>query len=198
MRRYEVLEDLVRAKRYGGNPISKEESVSDHTWCMMTLAMEYIPIINKKFGTDFYLPDVIYGIAIHDIDEAFTGDIPRPFKHRDAEIEQAIAKTVDAILRENLNEDLYKDLKKIEDRTTPMGYLVKLFDLAQAGYKMKSEIKFGTEFYKTEIGNVTEVLFSKRQYLEQSLGTGAEDFAFPVMKAFIWLCDQFLLDLNNI
>lgn len=198
MRRYEVLEDLVRAKRYGGNPISKEESVSDHIWCMMTLALEYIPIINKKFGTDFYLPDVIYGIAIHDLDEAFTGDIPRPFKHRNAEIEQAIEKAVDSILCENLDEELYNDLKKIEDRSTPIGYLIKLFDLAQAGYKMKSEIKFGTEFYKTEIENVTEVLYSKRRDLDQRIRARAENFDHQVMEAFIWLCDQFLIDFNNI
>lgn len=198
MRQYAVLEDLVRAKRYGGNPINKEESVSDHVWCMITLALEYVPMMNEKFETDFSLPEVVYGIAIHDIDEAFTGDIPRPFKHRNEEIETVISKTVDSILKENLSTVLYNDLKRVEDRTTPLGFLVKLFDLAQAGYKMKSEIKYGTQFYKTEICNVTEVLNSKLNYLVQSYGTGAEPFDPDVMRAFMWLCSVFLDDLNNI
>lgn len=198
MRKYAVLEDLVRAKRYGGNPINKEESVSDHVWCMITLALEYVPIMNEKFGTKFSLSKVVYGIAIHDIDEAFTGDIPRPFKHRNEEIENAISKAVDSILKENLSNVIYRDLKKIEDRSTPIGFLVKLFDLAQAGYKMKSEIRYGTKFYETEICNVTEVLNSKLEYLRQSNGTGAEPFDYNNMMAFMWLIEVFLEDLNNI
>lgn len=192
MRKLSVLENLTRIKRYAGNLTIIEESVSDHVWCMNTLALEFIPILNEKFNTEFDLKDIIYGIALHDIDEALYTDIPRPFKHRNAKIENAIAETVEEILNETLSEEVNAELKRVEDKTTPLGLVIKIFDIAQCGYKMKSEIQLGNKYFINEIENVLE-------WLEDTLCglPGFDDFTVQEVQALSWLIRQFIKEFTN-
>jgi len=189
-RKYEILENLIRIQRYNGNPLIKSESDSDHVWCMCVLALEYIPKLNKFESVNFDIKEVIYGIVLHDLDEAVYTDIPMPFKHDNELIEEAIEMTVKSVFSKYLNEDLYREIKNINDRSKPLGLLIKIFDLAQAGYKMKSEIQLGNKFYESEINNVINALKDKIETLSNM------NFHESVIKALQWLCVEFLNDFE--
>lgn len=193
MRKLGILENLIRVNRYAGTLLIKQESVSDHVWCMVTLALEYVPKLNDRLDDShqFDIKDVIYGICLHDIDEALTTDLPRPFKHANKEIEEAVEKTVNKILSDTLNEQLCHDIKTAEDKSTPMGTLIKIFDLAQAGYKMKSESMLGNKYFDEEITNVLDCLNGIYSHVAKS------EFDNSVKTELQWLINQFLSELDK-
>lgn len=192
MRDKSYLDNLIRTHRYSGNLLVINESVSDHVWCMNALAMEYIPKVNQIIKEKvFDLKDVIYAITLHDLDEVFTTDIIRTFKHYNQDIESAIQRTVNEITSKNLPEQILADLKVIEDKTTSLGMLVKIFDTAQAGYKMISEIQLGNKYFKTELLNVNDCLCSylaKLDYLHISESERG---------GLRYLCNEFLNEFNT-
>lgn len=193
MRKLGILENLIRVNRYSGNLLILQESVSDHVWCMVTLALEYIPKLNDRLDEShqFDIKEIVYGICLHDIDEALTTDLPRPFKHANKEIEEVVQKTVDGILQRALTKQLCDDIKTAEDRSTPVGTLIKIFDLAQAGYKMKSELMLGNKYFETEITNVLDCLNGVYSHIAKS------DFDTQIKMELQWLINQFLNELDN-
>lgn len=193
MRKLGILENLIRVNRYSGTLLIKQESVSDHVWCMVTLALEYVPKLNDRLDESHRIDirDVIYGICLHDIDEALTTDLPRPFKHANREIESAVEKTVDKILSDALDEQLCQDIKIAEDKSTPIGALIKIFDLAQAGYKMKSESMLGNKYFDSEITNVLDCLNGLYDRINDS------KFDQKITVELLWLISQFLNDLDK-
>lgn len=193
MRKLGILENLIRVNRYAGTLLILQESVSDHVWCMVTLALEYVPKLNDRLDEShqFDIKDVIYGICLHDIDEALTTDLPRPFKHANREIENAIKITVDSILDNTLTEQLCNDIRIAEDRSTPIGTLIKIFDLAQAGYKMKSESMLGNKYFDSEITNVLDCLNGVYGNIAKS------KFDDQIKTELHWLINQFLNDLDG-
>lgn len=192
MRDKSYLDNLIRTHRYSGNLLVINESVSDHVWCMNALAMEYIPKVNQIMKEKvFELKDVIYAITLHDLDEVFTTDIIRTFKHYNQDIESAIQRTVNEITSKNLPEQILADLKVIEDKTTSLGMLVKIFDTAQAGYKMISEIQLGNKYFKTELLNVNDCLCSYLAKLDYLHISESE------REGLRYLCNDFLNEFNT-
>lgn len=192
MRDKSYLDNLIRTHRYSGNLLVINESVSDHVWCMNALAMEYIPKVNQIMKEKvFDLKDVIYAITLHDLDEVFTTDIIRTFKHYNQDIELAIQRTVNEITSKNLPEQILADLKVIEDKTTLLGMLVKIFDTAQAGYKMISEIQLGNKYFKTELLNVNDCLCSYLAKLDYLHISESE------REGLRYLCNDFLNEFNT-
>lgn len=192
MRDKSYLDNLIRTHRYSGNLLVINESVSDHVWCMNALAMEYIPKVNQIMKEKvFDLKDVIYAITLHDLDEVFTTDIIRTFKHYNQDIESAIQRTVNEITSKNLPEQILADLKVIEDKTTSLGMLVKIFDTAQAGYKMISEIQLGNKYFKTELLNVNDCLCSYLAKLDYLHISESE------REGLRYLCNDFLNEFNT-
>lgn len=192
MRDKSYLDNLIRTHRYSGNLLVINESVSDHVWCMNALAMEYIPKVNQIIKEKvFDLKDVIYAITLHDLDEVFTTDIIRTFKHYNQDIESAIQRTVNEITSKNLPEQILADLKVIEDKTTSLGMLVKIFDTAQAGYKMISEIQLGNKYFKTELLNVNDCLCSYLAKLDYLHISESE------REGLRYLCNEFLNEFNT-
>lgn len=192
MRDKSYLDNLIRTHRYSGNLLVINESVSDHVWCMNALAMEYIPKVNQIMKEKvFDLKEVIYAITLHDLDEVFTTDIIRTFKHYNQDIESAIQRTVNEITSKNLPEQILADLKVIEDKTTSLGMLVKIFDTAQAGYKMISEIQLGNKYFKTELLNVNDCLCSYLAKLDYLHISESE------REGLRYLCNEFLNEFNT-
>lgn len=204
MRQLAILENLTRVHRYSGNILVKDESVSDHVCCMNALALEYVPKMNKKFDININIEKVIYAISVHDLDEALYTDIPRLFKHRNKKILSAINETVDEIFVEELGRDLYDNIKAVTDHATPVGKLVKIFDLAQAGYKMCSEIELGNRYFLSQIENVTDTLngfyedFRQLSELamDETYKQRSNTYSYNMIRAFKWIISEFLNEFD--
>lgn len=191
MRKNQFLDNLIHVTRYSGNILIKPESVADHTWGMIALALEYIPAMNEKFKVDWELPQLVYLIALHDIDESLYCDIPRKFKYHSQDLREAIQVATDELLEENLSPEIVLDIKYADDKTSLMGFMVKIFDIAQAGYKMISEINLGNKFFKSEITNAIDSLVGLRNKIGDLKRSECEN------EALKWLIDEFCDEFNK-
>lgn len=69
---------LANVQRYSTVPTIHKESVAEHSYFVALFAWEVASFIGADTGQT-----VRIAIA-HDLDEAFSGDMPRPFKYREA------------------------------------------------------------------------------------------------------------------
>lgn len=189
-RKLALLDNLIYVKRYSGNLLIKEESVADHTWCMISLAIEYLPQLNKRTDNYFNIEEVITGIALHDLEESLTGDIMRPFKYHNKTILEAVKKTSDSLLHNYIGDDWYNYIKKLTDKGVTKK-LIKILDLAQAGYKMISEIKLGNEYFKSELGNILDCLDGQYDDIDEL--TNNKD----VIGALRWIINEFYSEFKS-
>jgi len=159
------LTNLSNINRYSGTYLIKSESVSDHVWGMVSIALTYLPNINKNKASkglkEIDLKELIYKINIHDIDEAFYTDIPRPFKWYDAGIHDQIERVSQCLMQENLSLELIEDINSAKDNSLE-GIWVTILDFVQSGCKMMHEINLGNRYIKSELPNVVECLNNLR------------------------------------
>lgn len=185
-RKLNYLDNLIHVRRYSSNLLIKDESVSDHTWCMISLALEYVPELKKRFpGSNIELTNVLAGIAVHDVEECLTGDIMRPFKYHDDNILQAIRHASDVVLMDYIGSERYYYIKGITSKKTVQGVLIKIFDLAQAGYKMKSEVELGNSYFANELENVLDC------YNEWIDDIKTSEFSQCDIDPLLWLINEF-------
>lgn len=195
MRKLEFLDNLIHVNRYSGSLLVKSESVADHIWCMNALAYEFVPKLNielnKEFGNGedvriIDLKEVIFKISLHDLDESLYCDIPRPFKYHNDYILNAINTTVHNMLCKNFNVELVHQIETAKDSDSIEGILVKIFDVAQAGFKMQSEIMLGNKYFKLELQNVIDSLAGVIDIIPK------ESFHEIEVKVLVDLCKQFI------
>jgi len=164
-----VLDNLTHITRWSGFPIIKPESVSDHVWGMLALALFHVPTINDERAENglpsIDLKELVYKIVLHDIDESVYCDIPRPFKHYDDKINSEIERVAQTLMYSNLSSDLVKDALAAKDQSIE-GLYTTIFDFIQAGKKMVFEVKLGNRFILNEIPNVIECLEDMVELLE--------------------------------
>lgn len=164
-----LLNNLIHINRFSGSQLLKQESVSDHIWGMMALAFENLPYINQR-RTALGLPlvdkkDLIYRISVHDIDEAYTLDIPRLFKYYNSTIHSAIETVSQEIMNKYLDRELVADVNSAKNTKCIEGLYVKLLDFIQCGLKMVNEVKLGNSIIKSELPNVIGCLVELRSSL---------------------------------
>jgi 5'-deoxynucleotidase YfbR-like HD superfamily hydrolase len=136
-----------------------KESVSDHVWGMIAIAIEWVPKLNKEEECNFNLKDVIYSIAIHDLDESLYCDIPRTFKHKTPELRKLINDTATRMLKDSgLDPKIYEDIQELSKHDTVYSIFIKILDVIQAGLKMVSEVELGNSYFKDELCNVIDSL----------------------------------------
>lgn len=197
MRKLNFLDNLIQVHRYSGNLLVKDESVSDHVWSMISLALEYVPYLNLSVKSTedsdnyiFKLEDIIFGISVHDLDEALTGDVPRNFKYHNKYILDAVKVTSDQILLDYVGRDLYDKIKKSIDKSSPNGLLIKIFDVAQAGYKMLSEIQLGNRYFINELENVFECMNGLKNQVNDLNCIPSAKFKL------LWMINEFIIDFE--
>jgi len=179
--------NLINVKRYSGFTLVKDESVSDHVWGMITLALELIPEINEVLKDENKCIDVksiIYRVAIHDIDESITCDIPRPMKYYTPEFRDMIEQVTSSMLKTEFPDDLVHDILTAKDNTLD-GEVISILDLMQAGIKMRNEIKLGNQFMRTEVPNVISALEDLSLHNLKNYSESAYAFIQEVLAAYI-------------
>ena len=172
------LGNLTHINRFAGHMLIKDESVADHIIHMNYLAIAIVPEINKRiieYNKEnnnsiiklLNLENIIYRIAVHDLDESITFDFPRPIKYHNTEITKAIYNTTQLILKDHLDSELINDINSAKDLEFREGYLVALYDTLQAGLKMQLEIELGNKRFKNELKNVIEILNEKLSEIDK-------------------------------
>lgn len=165
------LNNLVHTGRYSGFQLLRQETVSDHIWGMISIALDIVPMLNEqikyyneehKGGSSFEksidIKDVIYRITIHDIDEALCCDIPRPFKYANSEIRESIEKTTNQLMEKEFEPQFIFEVHDSKNKSCIEGLLVAILDSLQAGIFMRNEVMLGNQFIKTEINNVIDMM----------------------------------------
>ena len=123
-----VAERLKDATRHCYTSQGRHESVAEHCWmmCMMALAME------EEFP-EADMDKVIRMCIIHDLGEAFTGDIPVFNKtSADEEREETLLQTWVAALPKSLSDQMQALYAEMEARETLEARLYKTIDGLEA------------------------------------------------------------------
>lgn len=68
----------MQVKRYPISYVNRDQSMAEHSFCVMLIALELISDIQDE---KLYVEVMAYA-ALHDMDEVETGDIPSPFKRK--------------------------------------------------------------------------------------------------------------------
>ena len=124
----EVASRLKRTTRHCWTEPDRKESVADHSWRIALMAM----LLTPEFpGLD--MDKVIRMCLIHDLGEAFTGDIPTFWKTKeDEQKEEHLFDSWVATLPEETREEWTGLLAEMEALETPEAKLYKALDKMEA------------------------------------------------------------------
>jgi len=150
---YNLFSKLKFVIRYSGDNMIQPEKLESHIIEMIGLAFDLY------YGVGgFDLKQAIYLIVIHDIDEAVTVDVPRPFKYFSEDFRQHLVKTVHdyfeslGVDKEFLNDSMSAKEIGLE------GKIVRLLDLVQVQRKLQTEVSLGNTTLGQKIENVNGYL----------------------------------------
>lgn len=135
---------LNYAVRFSGCPIEKEETVAQHIAAMQLMALELYNIFLKS-GLTFDIKDTMYRIAIHDLDEAALGDIPRPIKYYNDDVHRELDAVANAELHKNYHESIAEAVDKAKEGGFE-GIVVNLLDSLQCVYRLRVSASFSKKF----------------------------------------------------
>ena len=124
----QVASRLKRTTRHCWTELDRKESVADHSWRIALMAM----LLTPEFpGLD--MDKVIRMCLIHDLGEAFTGDIPTFLKtEADEQKEDHLFDSWVATLPANTREEWTGLLAEMEALSTPEAKLYKALDKMEA------------------------------------------------------------------
>ena len=124
----DTAEKLKDATRHCYTKNGRHESVAEHSW-MMTLIAFFI----KDEFPDANMDKVIKMCIIHDLGEAFTGDIPTFEKTKENEIteEKLLAEWVNT-LPDNIKDEMTALYKEMNERITAEAKIFKAIDSLEA------------------------------------------------------------------
>lgn len=178
------LSNLKLIPRFSDIYMHRRETVADHNWDLIALALVIVPEWNRDLVRKIDLKDVLYRIAVHDLDESGSIDIPRPFKYFDLDLKKKLDEVSLEILKsKKVSDDIIKDIRSAKDFSILEGFVVKILDIIQPGLVMIDEISIGNTKMKRELPNIIgqidyffEVLEYEDMNLEQKLRDRIHDF----------------------
>lgn len=151
------LVNLKLIPRFSDIYMHDRESVSDHVWGLVSMALVVVPYLNEGVEHPLDLKDVIYRCCVHDLDESGCIDVPRPFKYFNMDLKAKIDEvSIDILRARNVSEDIIKDIKFAKDPSNPNGCIVKILDTIQPGLIMINEIQLGNSLIKKELKNIDD------------------------------------------
>lgn len=178
------LSNLKLIPRFSDIYMHRRETVADHNWDLIALALVVVPEWNIGLEKKIDLKEVIYRITVHDLDESGSIDIPRPFKYFNMDLKQKLDEVSIEVLRsKKVSEDIIKDIRSAKDFSTLEGFVTKILDIIQPGLVMIDEISIGNTKMKKELPNIIgqidyffEILANEDMNLEQKLRDRIHDF----------------------
>ncbi|OGY58327.1 MAG: hypothetical protein A3E61_01145 [Candidatus Colwellbacteria bacterium RIFCSPHIGHO2_12_FULL_43_12] len=145
---------LAHVVRFNGKPQQFPESVAEHSFYVA-----YFTVVLLHFLRDVNEPideaKTLKIALVHDMEEAFSGDILTPFKHYNDEIAEAVRKVnkeTIPLMFENLPDKLSSDLINLwtedAEQSSKEAQVVKLADKLSLISKCYEETKVGNEYFK--------------------------------------------------
>lgn len=151
------LGNLKLIPRFSDMYMHRRETVADHNWGLIAISLVVVPYLNEGLTKKIDLKEVIYRVAVHDLDESGSIDIPRPFKYFDMELKEKLDEVAIKILRhKRVSEEIIRDIKSAKDYYVLEGLIVKLLDTIQPGLIMIDEINLGNQSMKSQLPNIKE------------------------------------------
>lgn len=143
-----LIDEFSAVTRYSKNRPIKEENNLEHTGWVCLWSYLIAVDIQNKLGLDLDFGRIMSGAVIHDIDEALTGDIPRPTKYFDKELRDKIAelefKSVQSLVKRlehnPHDQNILDDWLESKGIDYPEQFIVKMADLISVVYKVWQEM----------------------------------------------------------
>lgn len=144
---FKILQQFSSVKRYSRDRLICPENDLEHTG-FVALISYFLALEVRKLGVEINLEKLLVGAIVHDIDEALTGDVPRPTKHNNNSLLEEIkrlefnsVKTIFEYLdQENSQNNIVKDWEDAKKDGTIEGDIVKLADTLSVVYKVWVEV----------------------------------------------------------
>lgn len=145
---------LAHVVRFNAKPQQFSESVAEHTF-FTTYFVSVLLFFLRKAGEEVNEAKALKLALVHDMEEAFSGDILTPFKYYDAETLEAIKrvsrKTIHFVF-ENLPPELSDEFVSLwveeSEQKTKEAQTAKVADKLSLISKCYEEMKVGNEFFK--------------------------------------------------
>ena len=145
---------LAHVVRFNGKPQQFPESVAEHSFYVTYFTTILLHLL-KKTEEPVDEARALKIALVHDMEEAFSGDILTPFKHYNDEILGAIRKVNRDMIPmafENLPEELSKEMINLwledAEQSSKEGQVVKLADKISLISKCYEETKVGNDYFK--------------------------------------------------
>jgi len=145
---------LAHVVRFNGKPQQFTESVAEHSF-YVTYFTNILLYFLKKAKEEVDEAKALKIALVHDMEEAFSGDILTPFKHYNEEITEAIRKVnrdTIPMMFENLPENLGLELVELwrqdAEQSSKEAQVVKLADKLSLISKCYEEMKVGNDYFR--------------------------------------------------
>lgn len=160
------LMNLDHTYRYSGTKLVESESLSQHIVDTIMMGIMIIDDVNHILGYELLDPSKYVMKAVyHDLEEAITGDIPRPLKYYNEATRTSLKDVADKVAKDlfksqfNDSQSHYEIWEKAKDSFE--GYILKIVDTLVVATKVIKEVKMLNNLYMLRVAH--EV----RQYLEE-------------------------------
>lgn len=178
---FELLRKWSSIQRYSKFFLIKPETVAEHTGHVALICLKIGIEIEQNCGYKINWQQLLPSAIVHDLDEIFTGDIPRDTKYSSEKFKKMYDDIAKAGMKEVLK--IYELPKEIETawisqkNETIEGYILRVADLACVVYKVYCEVElYGNismkDVYDAKLAYFVECLIddlSKKTHHEKSM-----------------------------
>lgn len=158
---------LCRVFRFNSSPVLRTENVAEHSWYVVFICLNLHAKLRDE-GVELDLGVVLSRAAMHDMDEALTGDIPRPFKYHNTDTLQMLEAASQQIF-EDYAKSISMDHSLLEAwrlaKEGPEGLIVKAADLLSVVSYAVEEKRMGNQLLVDKLGEVSRYMVELHRML---------------------------------
>lgn len=156
---FTAVNRLDNIKRYSAYRVNQVQNVSSHSFKVAAIAL-YIAKQDTQFTSD-QMEELLMKAILHDLPEAFTGDIPRPVKKDNENMEEVLKAIEHRIVKTIVEEaQLPKEFKNAMEycKDGETGEVVTLADLIDCFIYLTLEINSGNKLNKDMYSDICALL----------------------------------------